>query len=324
MLGENKNLKDSQDFIKDTHSSFLPPLNKGRVEEGSNQGHVSHIKTNKLITALYMVTDIMDKEEPLRNKLRVLGSEMISDIHIIHHGHSGSHDGHISEKTSNKISEILSFLDIASTVGMISEMNHAILKKEFIGLKVSLQENFGQGLSIAELFPALDEEIVEALPEKENKYLSITKSIPPTRNVDKLESTRIGVQKGSTLLNALSKISMSDSKAKMSDKIPRGRASTDTARHDSAESKTKVVHQTSQNDFDVLKKNRREEILKIVKENKLTHPASGGATISDIRAAAKGVLASCGEKTLQRELVSMVKDTLLHKVGEKRWSKYSI
>lgn len=324
MLGENKNLKDSQDFIKDTHSSLPPLLNKEREGVRFPEGHVSHIKTNKLITALYMVTDIMDKEEPLRNKLRVLGSEMISDIHIIHHGHSGSHDGHISEKTANKISEILSFLDIASTVGMISEMNFNILKKEFIGLKLSLQENFGQGLSIAELFPTLDEEVIESIPEKENKYLSITKSIPPTRNVDKAEPTRIGVQKGSTLLNALSKISMSDSKAKMSDKNSEGRTSKDTVRHDSAESKIKVVHQTSQNDFDVLKKNRREEILKIVKENKLAHPASGGATISDIRLAAKGVLAACGEKTLQRELVSMVKDTLLNKVGEKRWSKYSV
>ncbi len=297
MSGENKNLKDSQDFIKDTSSSFLPPLTKGRIEEGSNKVNInmSYTKTNKLITALYMVTDIMDMEEPLRNKLRSLGSDVVSDTYII------STQSSFLKQTTGRISEIISFLDIASAVGLISEMNHSILKKEFIELKNSLQEKCEQGLSLSELFPIINE----------NKYLSITKSIPPTRNVDKLEPTRIGVQKGSTLLGALNKIQMSDSRAKMSD-------------NNTSPLKNKTTHQTNANDFDVLKKKRREEVLKIVIENKEAHPSSGGATISDIRLAARGVLVSCGEKTLQRELVSMVKDTVLKKTGEKRWSKYFI
>jgi hypothetical protein len=33
-------------------------------------------------------------------------------------------------------------------------------------------------------------------------------------------------------------------------------------------------------------------------------------------------LISCSEKTLQRELVSMVKNGVLDKMGEKRWSRY--
>ena len=53
-----------------------------------------------------------------------------------------------------------------------------------------------------------------------------------------------------------------------------------------------------------------------------------GLTITDIKhkghAIPKGLVASCGEKTLQRELISMVKDNMLYKTGEKRWSRYFV
>jgi len=92
-LGEN---------IKDTSSpSPLPGEGRGEV--------VSFTKTNKLITAVYMVTDIIDKEEPLRNKLRTLGLEILSDPPIA--------------RTVLAIGQLMSFLDIASAVGIISEMN---------------------------------------------------------------------------------------------------------------------------------------------------------------------------------------------------------
>ena len=114
MFREEKNLKDLQ---KDTQNpALLPPLTMGRVGEGS----LSYTKTNKLSTALYMVTDIIDKDEPLRNKLRTLGTEIISDM-------SSS-----PSNICNKISDIMSFLDIASAVNIISEMNCSILKKEFL------------------------------------------------------------------------------------------------------------------------------------------------------------------------------------------------
>jgi hypothetical protein len=71
-----------------------------------------------------------------------------------------------------------------------------------------------------------------------------------------------------------------------------------------------------QESFNGLKKERREQIIKIVGNN------PNGATITDIKTSAQGSLASCGEKTLQRELFSMVKDNVLNKTGEKRWSRY--
>jgi len=121
--------------------------------------------------------------------------------------------------------------------------------------------------------------------------------------------TSIGVQKGSTLLKALSRVeglkalkqvSMSDKK-RPAPYLPLGRDGSG---------------------FDELKKQRQDSIISIIKT------INGGATIKDIKDKVQvnpkqfPALVSCGEKTLQRELVSMVKNGVLDKTGEKRWSKY--
>jgi hypothetical protein len=76
--------------------------------------------------------------------------------------------------------------------------------------------------------------------------------------------------------------------------------------------------------FDILKKQRRDNIINIIKT------FNNGATIKDVKDRVKespeqaSFLVSCSEKTLQRELVSMVRDSVLYKTGEKRWSRYFI
>ena len=73
--------------------------------------------------------------------------------------------------------------------------------------------------------------------------------------------------------------------------------------------------------FDMLKKQRRDDIINIIKN------IGGNATIKDIKNKINiGVQGSlvCSEKTLQRELVSMTKDGVLDKEGSKRWTHYFI
>ncbi len=246
---------------------------------------ISHTKSSKLISALFMVTDIMDSTEPLRSRLRTLGVEIISDIY--------------TKPTSveSKIQEIVSFLDIALTVNLISEMNANILRKEFLMLLESVK-NYLQARSgwIGDLLSEPDDvETTGKLVQSES--FSRNQSL---RTYKGHTSTRIGVQKGSTLMKALK-----DIKLDVSDKSH------------------SVVSDGSKN-YDMLKKARREDIISILKTDEQ------GFTITDIKIKAKGLpdkfsaLISCGEKTLQRELVSMVRDGVLKKMGEKRWSRYSI
>lgn len=268
MFGEEKNLTD--------------PKTNQNISVMDTSFSISYSKSDKLITALYMVTDIIDKGEPIRNKLRTLGAEIISDIHLIEQ----NHEGYIAlSNISTRISEIVSFLNIASAMNFISEMNSSILKKEFMELKSSIQQYIDKKpMWLAEF--SLESKSTSKNFEKQ--YLSAQTVIGQAKSQKEIPQTRIGVQKGSTLMKALGGVSMSDTETN-----PR-----------------------NQDAFNLLKKQRRNDIVKIIKDN------GGNVTISDIKNKAIGSLVSCGEKTLQRELVSMVKDSILKKTGEKRWSKY--
>jgi hypothetical protein len=285
MLDEIKNLKDSTSTpniaIKDSSISM------------------SYTKTSKLISALYMVTDIMEKDEPLRNKLRTLGANIISDTYLLATPNP-TKVRQLNLGTSNnmehKIAEILSFLEISSAINLISEMNYNILKKEFLALDKSIQEYVQQSstnhpTTLADFF--LEE-------SKGHQQIFTTHKGHPVENKGHAMA-RIGVQKGSTLLKALS----------------------DKTSHISYGAVSSGAY--NDNDFYTLKKERREEIISIVKNNSgVGELGIRGITITDIKKKATGPVASCGEKTIQRELISMVKDNLLNKTGEKRWSRYYI
>ncbi len=277
MFGENNNLKNLTDNTNLHTAASLPSARENGVQR------VSYTKTNKLITALYMVTDIMDINEPIRAKLRSLGVEILSDMHSSVSAAKGA--------VASKADEAMSFLGVAGAMNMISEMNKNILVREFTLLKDSLVV-FRES-SIVSLESFFESE--EVLPSLQHPL--------PASPLAKGEGNKIpqrhtpvnfGMQKGHSLMKAIS------------DKM------TPTNKGH----KKPTIYQPSQN-FDMLKKERRFEIVRIIKDMK-------SATIKDIKDNARGALISCGEKTLQRELVSMVHDGVLKKTGEKRWSKYSI
>ena len=166
-------------------------------------------------------------------------------------------------------------------------MNVNILLKEFLELNKAIEKlnpqnrNIGNQINLAEFFR--EEENADIHP--------VSQASHPSRGERNYKGhTRIGVQKGSTLLKAIKD---------MSNKIP--------------VLYEMKVKDTKENVFEVLKKQRRDNITNLIKLN------NGTATIKDIKDKV-----SFGEKTLQRELVSMIQDGVLNKTGEKRWSKYFV
>jgi len=97
-------------------------------------------KTEKLVTALYMVTDCMDAEDALKGKLRLLGVELLSDMYKLSTLSPVDKHTHISVSLA-RIYESLSFIEIACTIGFISEMNGQILKREFELLILELESH---------------------------------------------------------------------------------------------------------------------------------------------------------------------------------------
>ena len=108
-------------------------------QKGSIYGFINK-KTEKLITALYMVTDCIDFDDALKIKLRSLGVELLSDMYKFSMFSVVDKHTHINTSIS-RTSEIISFVDIASTIGFISDMNAGILKREFNGLISELESH---------------------------------------------------------------------------------------------------------------------------------------------------------------------------------------
>ena len=111
-------------------------------------------------------------------------------------------------------------------------------------------------------------------------------------------STSLGVQKGSTLMRALSDKNLTRSI---------GGSTMSDIKHTSS---------ANPNSFFILKKKRRDEIIKLIEEKQKE------VGIKDIVLALRSFGEDMGEKTIQRELVSMIKDGVLKKTGAKRWSRY--
>ena len=60
-------------------------------------------------------------------------------------------------------------------------------------------------------------------------------------------------------------------------------------------------------------KSRRERVLDVIRDK-------GEASINDIT----DVIKDCSEKTIQRELINLISDSIIVREGERRWSKYKL
>lgn len=98
-------------------------------------------KTEKLTTALYLVTDIMSEREPMKWKAREMGVELLSEITIAA-SLSPSETMTALRNATKKTEKVIAFLDVALTARLISEMNASVLRKEYAALKDSIQNEW--------------------------------------------------------------------------------------------------------------------------------------------------------------------------------------
>ncbi len=235
-------------------------------------------KTEKLVTALYMVTDCMDVDDALKGKLRLLGVELLSDMFKLSNL-SPIDKGVQLSKSLSRITELLSFIDIACTIGFISEMNGSILNREFRNLIEELRSYQSKdthfSFTLNDKMFEVERPSTNHTPAKESikdtfdyKGQIIKRTYPTITQYDK------------SLLNI---------------------------------SSNKGLNKNTYNAED--KKERSRKILSFIKS---TPSDQSGLSIKDVSV----VFTDCSEKTIQRELNSLVSKGQLRKIGEKRWSRY--
>jgi hypothetical protein len=185
---------------------------------------------------------------------------------------------HISSSLSH-VDEILSFVEIAYTIGFISEMNTHILKKEFTLLIGELESHQTKDKHFTF---TLDEEMF-SLPVLEENSREENYNLNHQNNIKDM-SVHAGKRTNFNNMSFTNTVSRSSLNQTPTDK--------------------NHLHSVSD------KKERTEKILSLLKDKDVS--------IKDISSS----FTDCSEKTIQRELNSLVSKGQIKKIGSKRWSRY--
>lgn len=276
---------------KDTEKTSVNIYEKSAVsDEKSLQNDdiysFANIKTEKLVTALYMVTDCMETDDALKNKLRLLGVELLSDMYKLIS--LSPIDRHIQIPISLiHINEVLSFIEIAHTIGFISEMNTIILKKEFKDLSTQL-----------EFYRAKDKHFTFTLDEKMFE-------MPEEESV--LNRNRDFNYKGQEYIK--------DNDKGQLNKRTSSNTMSFIKRDLEGQYQPKKINSFHSNQEE--REERKNKIISLIKDSA---DGQNGVSIKDISLA----FTDCSEKTIQRELNTLVLGGKLTKIGSKRWSRYQL
>src|SRR5258708_318238 len=134
------------DTQKDTQGQTAEVTVNGSIvpEKSVSKGQpISHIflvqKGNKVSIASYLITDHLPSGDPIRERIRTCAVEFIKDSHAM----LGS--SKLTEKLPSLTAlamELLSLFEIAFLSRMVSEGNHALMKRELSALKQGLEAAF--------------------------------------------------------------------------------------------------------------------------------------------------------------------------------------
>lgn len=283
-------IKDKQ--YKPINMDNLPSSNNTNQDKAShttlsvfnNNHHFAFVyrKTEKLVTAVYMITNFIKDNDLLKSKVRELSLELLS-LNLSFVSVSLSERKTLLKEYEACSIEILSLISIAFHSGLISDMNYQVLKREFDVL-IDLIEN-GENKKQREETVVLPEAFFDVHEADQS-----TQAIKTTQPTSRISPT----QKPAQLIK---------------DK------NTDYTKPTSAFKKIETKgHTASVRESSVVmdKKNGRQEVIISLLKKKQ------GLNIKDFSV----VISGCSEKTIQRELTDMVGTGVLRKEGERRWSKY--
>ncbi len=107
-------------------------------------------KTEKIASALYLLSNLLSDSEPLKWRFRSIGLELVSD----------SVNSKQAEKVSANLVRLISLLEVGRIAGLVSQMNFEIFKAELesvIGIvEVGPNNSSPKGLLLSDHFFATD------------------------------------------------------------------------------------------------------------------------------------------------------------------------
>jgi hypothetical protein len=225
-------------------------------------------KSYRLAAAVFMISNIMDQNEELRTKIKILSLELVS-MSVNLKDTSFDYAKKLTENIEKNSLELMSMLDIASIAGLISKMNADILKEEFQSFILELRK------------------FTEKFEDQKNLSVrGIFEQVQDLNNDNGLEKTNSAYNVKDNLLYGGGVKNMQTNGRENGEGKGNGHKRKDL---------------------------RKNTILEFIKGH-------NNVSIKDIVPNITG----CSEKTVQRELISLINEGKIKKIGERRWSKYSI
>ena len=95
-------------------------------------------KAERLVSALYMVTDLINTNDPLKWRMRKAGVVLLTEVGKLLEL-SPAERKKVVNSAREATAEIVSLLEVAANSGLISRMNYSLLKKEFANTPLLLE-----------------------------------------------------------------------------------------------------------------------------------------------------------------------------------------
>lgn len=277
-----------------------------RLFEKDNFSLFVYKKAERIVCALYLTSNLFSDSEPIKWQLREVGVGVIS--HVLSLTSNPTLKPEIVARINADFLKLLSLLDIAQSAGFVSKMNFSILKKEL--------ENILETLSF-KIFPNNSRGVVDTLLDKDffalpqnlffpNNNQSAGGHSPALAEVLEVDRSQVAGLYDWADVRRLEEVYKRHDKGHIKD----------NKSFETGYSKIQkdLRHNQGHNiNNNVVANERKLTILKLLKDK-------NNLTIRDFSLVIKG----CSEKTIQRELLRLVKSGVLKKSGERRWSRYSL
>jgi len=223
-------------------------------------------KTQKIVSALYLITDLIKDSDAIKWEIREEGISLVSSSLMIDTTFPIDKE-HSINLYSLSAQKIITYINIALVSSLVSTMNAGILIRELESVlafvKKEDKDNHPSGYILSDSFFAPES---VSLNNKGHESVSYDKNV--LKESDNFNDRNSIVNKPNIKPSSVPRLKQSD---------------------------------------------RKDIILNILKKD-------SNLTIKDF----SSVIKDCSEKTIQRELTSLVEKGLVLKVGERRWSTYSL
>ncbi len=241
-------------------------------------------KTEKIVTALYLITDVMGEDLPLTQSIRSESLDLLNACYRFLSSSIGMNP-HEMSRIAIRLEHVLSLVSIGKITHHISEMNAQVLSVEL-------------------------EKVIQV----------VTGELADIRTK---QATYNGTKEGALVLTQPALPSRILSDMAFDEMIKNRKRQNDiktTLTTFINDTKKDPVLKTNQNDIPKIKtthpvslEKRKQKIIEVITSHK-------NATMQDIQK----FVTDCSDKTLQRELVSLIGLGMIRKEGDKRWATYHI